>query len=46
MFQPKKCDKGCCYDGSCTEQTRGLMSVFERIRNALRKGTENKEGGA
>jgi hypothetical protein len=46
MFQPEKRCKGCCYDESCAEQTRGLRSVFERIRNALRKDTENEEGGA
>jgi hypothetical protein len=46
MFQPKKSCKGCCYDASCAEQTKGAMTIFNRIRNALRKSTENKEEGA
>jgi hypothetical protein len=46
MFQPKKSGKGCCYDASCAEQTKGAMTIFNRIRNALRKNTENEEGGA
>ncbi|MFA5408262.1 MAG: hypothetical protein WC343_05770 [Bacilli bacterium] len=45
MFQPNKSCKDCCYDASCAEQTKGAMTIFNRIRNALRKGTENKEEG-
>ena len=45
MFQPNKSGKDCCCDASCAEQTKGAMTIFNRIRTALRKGTENKEEG-